>query len=328
VIWKDCQMAGFLALGAACILAERRELRLVGLGVLFAATAMRYNAPAATLPLVVLGFEWRTGQRFIVRYATAVGAWVAITALAFGGNVLLTDRKMHFWESTFALADITGTLAHVDDTIPDSELGPLLAPTEIRIDHDYQQTLRAKYRPETFTQLIGGDDRLWSVPIRGLEPAPDAQVAAIDHAWSTITSRYRGAYIAYRFDAFAEVLGLRDKFQGATVIRRKSQTPERMQHNRLAEHASVVQLKAESVMVTLSRKTGLFRPYLYGLIALVLLGFTRRHRDILALLLSGILMELSLLPIAITPDYRYSHWLVVCACMALAMLVARRSRPA
>ena len=48
---------------------------------------------------------------------------------------------------------------------------------------------------------------------------------------------------------------------------------------------------------------------------------------ILALLLSGILMELSLLPIAITPDYRYSHWLVICACTSLAMLVARRARP-
>ena len=27
-------------------------------------------------------------------------------------------------------------------------------------------------------------------------------------------------------------------------------------------------------------------------------------------------MELSLLALAVTPDYRYSHWLVVCVCLA------------
>ena len=112
---------------------------------------MRYNALAATLPLVLLVFEWERGKRWLRRYAIAIGAWLAITLLAFAINSALTDRKMYFWHSTLALADITGTLAYVDEDLPDAELRPLLAPTEIKIDHDIHASLRAKYRPDTFT---------------------------------------------------------------------------------------------------------------------------------------------------------------------------------
>jgi hypothetical protein len=41
-------------------------------------------------------------------------------------------------------------------------------------------------------------------------------------------------------------------------------------------------------------------------------------------LLSGIGLEASLFLLAASPDYRYSHWLVVCTCIAIVMLVARR----
>jgi hypothetical protein len=42
--------------------------------------------------------------------------------------------------------------------------------------------------------------------------------------------------------------------------------------------------------------------------------------------LSGLGLELSLLPLVQTPDYRYSHWLALCVCLAAAMLFARRVR--
>ena len=59
---------------------------------------------------IVLLFEWRAGQRWLARYAIALGAWLAVTVVALGINALLTDRKMHFWHSSLALADIVGTL--------------------------------------------------------------------------------------------------------------------------------------------------------------------------------------------------------------------------
>ena len=59
---------------------------------------------------------------------------------------------------------------------------------------------------------------------------------------------------------------------------------------------------------------------------LALLVMCRRQRDVLALLLSGLGLELSLLPLVQTPDYRYSHWLVICTCLAVVMLFTRRAR--
>ena len=72
VIWKDCLMAGFLALGFGALLSSRRSVRIGALGSLMLATAFRYNAFAATLPLVVLLFEWRPGLHWIRRHVIAV----------------------------------------------------------------------------------------------------------------------------------------------------------------------------------------------------------------------------------------------------------------
>jgi hypothetical protein len=325
VIWKDCLMAGFLVLGYGAVFDARRGVRIAALVAFFVATAMRYNAFAATLPLIVLRWEWRPGLHWLKRYALAAAAWLAVTLAAFGINAALTDRAMHFWASTYALSDIAGTLAHVDETIPDSELAPLLTPTRIAIDHDFHEAIRAKYRPETFTQLIGGDDRLWTVPIAGTMPAPTQQRQAIEWAWRAIIGGHIGAYVQYRFSCFAEVLGLRAKFNGATVIRRKAQTPERLAANQISTTTLPLQRFGERAMVIVAKQTFLFRPWLYALIALALLAFCRGHRDIAALLASGLLMELSLLALAVTPDYRYSHWLVVCTCLAVPMLIARRA---
>ena len=76
----------------------------------------------------------------------------------------------------------------------------------------------------------------------------------------------------------------------------------------------------------MAKKTRLFRPHVYALLALALLGFCLRQRDVGAILLSGIGLEVSLFPLVQAPDYRYSHWLVTCALLALVMLIARRAR--
>jgi hypothetical protein len=326
VIWKDCLMAGFLVLGFGAIFDARRWVRTMALGSFFVATAMRYNAFAATLPMIVLCWQWRDGLPWLKRYALALGVWAAITLAAYGVNMLLTDRHMHFWASTYALSDITGTLAHVDDDIPDSELGPLLAPTEIRINRDYHASLRAKYRPETFTQLIAGDARLWTVPVRGIEPAPQAQREAIGNAWRAIVGGHVGAFIQYRFACFVELLGVRKKFWGATVITRRNQTPERLAALEIPQRQVPLQRTAEKLMVFCAKKTSMLRAWVYLLIALLMVPFAWRQRDVLALLASGIVMQLSLLALAVTPDFRYSHWMIVCTCVAVPMLIARRAR--
>jgi hypothetical protein len=326
VIWKDCLMAGSLLLGAAWLADDRRSRQLLGLGACFVATSMRYNAFAATLPLVVLLFQWRPELRWWQRYGIAIGAWLALTVCALGLNGAITDRKMYFWYSTFALADITGTLANVDDTIPDDELRPLLAPTQIQIDSGYHDALRARYKPETFTQLLAGDTALWHMPIRGTTPAPVEQRDAIGHAWREILTSHPGAYVRYRFQVFAEVLGLPGHYQGGGVTRRHWQTPERLAALGIESSTSWYQKRIERYLFTLGKQTGLFHAWPYMLLSLALLAFCRGRRLTFAVLTSGLVMELSLLPLAVTPDYRYSHWLVVCTCVGAVMLIAQRAR--
>jgi hypothetical protein len=160
----------------------------------------------------------------------------------------------------------------------------------------------------------------------GTTPIPAAQHQAIAHAWWTVITSHKLAYVRFRLETFGEVLGVFDHFLGATVIRHRSQHPEWLAELGLSSGQAVWQEKVERWFLALAKYTPLFRPHVYALLALLLLGFTRGHRDVFALLVSGLMLELSLLPLAQTPDYRYSHWLVTVTCISLIMLVARRAR--
>lgn len=88
-IFKDTLMAGFL-LAAMPLLVARRNV--AGLVLVCAATAMRYNAIAATLPVVALLCQLHGWTRWR-RYAAAGAAWLGITAAAFAVNGVLADRR-------------------------------------------------------------------------------------------------------------------------------------------------------------------------------------------------------------------------------------------
>lgn len=321
VIWKDCLMAGLLACGAAALMAEQRKWWWIGLGLLVGASAVRYNAPAATGPLIFFLFRIGAGWR---RYLIATGAWLAVTIVSIGLNSLLVMREMHFWHSSLALEDIVGTLAHVDETIPDSELQPLLAPTGVRVDHDFHARLKQQYVPYDFQQLVSGEGHLWDVPLQGTTPAPPEQRDAIEKAWQAIVPGHKAAYLAYRADVMADVIGLRKKFQGATVIRHEVQYKALLEEAGLANIETVFSRTGEDACMWVAKRTRLFRPHVYLVLSVILVFACRRDRESAALLLSGLGLEASLFPLVQAPDYRYSHWLVVTTLLALVLLVVRR----
>lgn len=319
-------MAGFLMLGTAGLLSEVRGRRVLGLVAFCVATAMRYNALAAPFAIVVLMFEWKPNQRWLVRYGTALGAWVALTVVAFAINFALTDRKMYFWHQSMALQDITGILAFTDEDISDAELAPLLLPTEIRVDHDIHRAVRAQHKSGDFQQLITGDGHLWDVP--WTEPMPESRREAIGHAWSTLLRAHFGAYVRYRLENYGETLGVNRRFGGATVIEHRAQYEGFLEHRGLAKSSSAFQEKVGRALTWFAKKTRLFRPHVYALLALALLPLAIRERFVLALLLSGLAVELTMLPLGGTPDYRYSHWLVVTTCLSVVLLFAKRWKAA
>ncbi len=315
VIWKDALMAGMLVLGAGALLHQRRA---AGLAALFVATAVRYNALAATLPLVILLLRWPKRP-----YLVAAAAWLGITVAAFGANRVLVDESKHYWYSTLALADIAGTLSRVDEDIPDAELRAQLAGTEVLVDHEIHAAMRERFNLDVYEPMINGPTALFHAPLyRGDTPMTEARRDAIGRAWHDIVTSHVGAYLRYRLAMFGHVLGIGPP-NANLVVAHRGQDRARLATLDLEIVSARFQDHLERRFEHIARETPLFHPIVYLVIALLLLAMTRT-RDVLALLLSGLALELSLLPAAPSTDYRYSHWLVVVTCLAAVLLFARR----
>jgi hypothetical protein len=324
VVWKDAIMAGLLMLGIGCVLDHRRAIRIAGLGLLLLATAMRYNALAAALPIVVLGFEWPVSG-WLARYAIAIAAWLAITAAAVSLNSALVDRRMHYWHSSIAVMDIVGTLAHVDRDLPDDELRGELAGTGILVDRDIHAAIRERYVPYSFEALVVDGNRLWILPLhRGDPEIPEAKRDAIGRAWRSIVFGHPFAYASHRLTTFGAVLGLSSIGNANLVVLHHAQDRRRLAELGLPSEYSPAQDWLEGRVLQIARRTPLFHPFVYLAVAVCLLAMCRRHRDIAAILLSGIALEATLVFVAPTTDLRYSHWMIACTCAAIAMLIARR----
>jgi hypothetical protein len=328
VIWKDCFMAGFLAVGAAGLLSPHRSRRLWALVALCAATAMRYNAFGATLPLIFFLFEWRPGQRWLVRYATAIALWLVVTFAAFSANSALTDRPMHFWHSSLAIFDIVGTYANVEGELSDAQLLSDLEGTDLQVQRDIHATMRKLYSPRVFFPiLLDPEHNLWELPINGYKPAPEAQRDAIARSFWHVVTTYPGAYVRHRLDATAAALDLE--------LRRKNyinkRAPKNLEYTEefgISAATSLVQYRFNRAYYWISSKTPLLVPWVYLVLSIAFLPFALRQRDVLALLLSGLVMESSLLFLAHSTDYRYSHWMVLATIVSAIFLGVRRRRAA
>ncbi|CAN5725735.1 hypothetical protein BH11MYX3_BH11MYX3_43250 [soil metagenome] len=329
VIWKDFLIAWMLSVGIAALLSERRSRKLWGLLAMLGATAFRYNAFGATFPLIVLLFEWQPGMHWLKRYALATAAWLVVTLAAFGINSALTDKPMHYWNSSLALYDIVGTYAYVDEDLPDSQLLEDLAGTELVVTHDIHSLIREVYTPTTFYPILNDPKRtMWNVPINGYVPAPEAQRDAIARAWLHTITTYPLAYAKHRLSVFGEALGIGAPRGIGVPVRREFKWPQFAFDNGLSIGVSTVQKKMTRAIQWFGRHTPFFVPWIYALLSLVLLPLAFRQRDVLAILLSGLIMELTLLPLVHSNDYRYSHWLVLTTTIGAVVLATRRYRAA
>jgi hypothetical protein len=273
----------------------------------------------------VLLFTWRPAMHWIKRALIAVVAWLAISGAGYVADTALTDQKMYAWHNGAAQFDIAGTLKYMDGTIPDAELSRILAGTGLRIDKDIHATIRARYRMRNFYFLVAGPDNVWDVYLHGYVPAPQAQRDAVERAWREIVGNHFGAYLAHRLRIFRECLAFPAKTEAYwPVASREFPYPVTAEREGIGLGASAWQEGWTSAFTWLWHATPLFEPWMYLALALLLLPFARKHRDVLALLLSGIGIELTLFFLASSPDYRYSHWLVTCVTISVIVIVARR----
>lgn len=322
VIWKDCIMAACLAMGTIGLMSERRSRKVLGLFAMFVATGVRYNSFGATLPLVILLFQWFPAWRGVRRYALATVVWFGTTFGAFAANAAITDHQLHLWHSSLALFDTVGTLAHLDEDLPDAEIQRQFAGTELLTKSEIHANIRAAYRPRDFFPIVNNPKlAMWSVPINGYEPAPEPQREAIARMWWNTITTYPLQYIEHRLAVTNSVL-----VGGGVVPNREFQFPEYVASVGIGTGWTSLQLAMTRWMRYIVKHTPLFTPWVYLIVSLLLLPLAWRQRDVLAILLSGLVMESSLLFLAASNDYRYSHWMILCTIIAVVMLTGRRYR--
>jgi hypothetical protein len=320
VIWKDSQMAGFLLAGIAALLSKRRGWRITGVAFLSMATALRYNAVAATLPVLAL-LIFRDIVPLWKRLALTTAVWIAITLAAFGANRLATDQQSHIFQSSLALSDIAGTLRYAKHQ--DNH--------EILVDYGdlpwkYTDLIpiraRTVYSPlNTWLDLTSpGSRQLFTLPLT------PQQLRAVVPAWASIvTSNFR-AYLHYRKDVFSALLDLREVGSGAIwqgftdAAWSEDVITHRAKHSELQTWWLATVQKLDG--------TALFRPWIYLVLCIAFVVMARKDLVPLVVLASGLANELALFVLAPSTDYRYSHWMIVTTIAGGAMLFAiRRRRP-
>lgn len=306
-IWSHSMMAGLLALGTGALLSGRRR---AGLLALLGATAVQPSALAATLPLVVLLFVWRD----VRRHAYAAAAWLAITAAALGINAVLAKQPTRAWHSALASYDLAGTLVFAD-----ADAGALVG-TGVVVEPDPAAAVRAAYTPRGAASIA----RLWQLPADRAAP-PAAQRDALAGAARALVLDHPAAYLRHRLGVFRELLWLGGHSPETVTAVEPPPRAEALAAGVPARH-STLQDAAAHGLTWLAARTPLFAPWSYLLLALLLAPLARRHRDLLALLASGVAFEASLLVTATGPELRHSHWMITSTVLTAILLAARRAR--
>jgi hypothetical protein len=220
-----------------------------------------------------------------------------------------------------AVYDIAGVLRYTRDR-SDDDLREVLRGTPLRVTRDIQAAARAQYSPRNYYDLMHGDRALFDAA-----PNP-AEVDALVRAWKELVLGDVGAYLRHRAAVSAELLGMTSEELWSPVYNRFVVTvaqSEQLQHR---ARWSYVQRVAARRLGRLADHSWMFRVYIYAAVALVLVAVAVAWRDRLAaaLLLSGLGYELSYAALTASPDFRYSHWLIVCTCVAAILLFVRRWR--
>jgi hypothetical protein len=311
VIWKDSQMVGLLLLGTALLIEARPR---AAIALIWLAVAMRYNASIAALPIVVALLPRPAARSRWRQLAIAFALWLAVAASAWLANAALTTERTHPWLQSVALMDLAGTIADAPP-LGDDELRVALAGTPLRHDDAIQERARACSDPVWMWDAITGPHALF-------RHAEDSELDAIGRAWRDVVRAYPLAYLRYRLGVFEHVLSPpRSAYVWFTDVQAIETSRDLVGHDAAP---GKLQAPLRDAMLWLG-DTWLFQPWIYGVLALLIVPLCRRDRLALVLLASAIISELALFAVAPTPDLRYSLWLVVIApLVAIRVIAARR----
>jgi hypothetical protein len=315
VISPESLLAGFLASGAAAIASKRRVVQLAGLGLLLLASRLREGAWLAVLPIVVLGLAWRAEAAGWRRYLIAAGVWLVLVAGAIGLHRRVIDAETGRRELALATRDIAGVL-RFSGPIDDAELVRAFAGVALVPAADLQRGARRWY--VHVDDLTDGPYRLFDRP-----ESPEAR-HRIFAARGRLVRAHVGAYLRYRWRAFARVLGLGGIKPRGVVYARFTEVPVQRVNLSFAARYSVIQRALVHLMQRLAA-TAVFHPFVYFGVALITLplALVRRQRDAVMLLASALGYELAVMFVTVDVEFGSSHWMIIATALAVVMLIAR-----
>lgn len=320
VVWKDTQMAGFILAGTHLALGPRWRGRAAGIAMFVLAAAVRDNALAALPGLVLVIMAVWTPIAWWKRVALGAGLTLAIGGAALLANAATTDTRSYAWYHSTGIHDVAGVICHAGP-MTDDEMRAALAGMELRQTSDLQARLCATYTPINWLPLVNQPSSLF------VNTAGPAERVARRAAWFRLVRAYPGAYVAHRLAIMQMMLGLDGNTPAEPVCRTVAGTPGQIRMLKLGTATSKLQRVIGRKLVALE-DTLLFRPWVYVLIGLVMLGYAAVRRDgmIAGLLTGGFLYEATFVIGAPGEGFRYSHWMIICVVLATLFVFVDRLR--
>jgi hypothetical protein len=323
VVWKDAQMAAWLIAGTMLALRETPRTRAIGLVLLVLACGVRDNACTALPPLLLfIVASWGVRRKLVV-CAVAFGLFVAIAGGAVVANKLLTVRPGYAWYCANAIHDIAGTICNADPMTDEQVKAELVGIPLVGDQTNLQARFCKQYTPRWWIPLSINDNALFDA-----SPKEDDRIAR-KAAYFRLVGDHTSAFLKHRWLVIKELLGLTPDGAEEPVCQSFAGAPGQL----VALHHDASMTRYQIKLGRWFRKmagTVFYQPWAYLVVAFILFVYAlwTRKTLVLALLGSGILYETSFLLGAAGPAYRYSHWMVLCTCLAAVITMRERARPA
>jgi hypothetical protein len=323
-VWKDVGMAAALLLAfGAFLYAGHHASRLasvLGLLALLYASALRYNAAPAVLPLALWGgflfnrlSPRRTPFNLLPPFCFGLLAFAAVSTSAHAWNLLAARERLQPIQQIL-LHDLTAISVKTAAVATPSYLGQDGEP--ITVEH-----LRCLYSP-------GGVHQLFSqCSSRLRQTADDHEISELKHLWLRAVWSHPGSYLAHRIDVFRTQLAITEEpvcypYHDGIVQNDLG----------IVFYGSPLNTAVMQTLRSAAHDTPLFRGWIYlGLTSVLLLLNAKLRRPgrvpTLVLGASGLLYGLAYLGVATTCDFRM-HWWTVVSTVVLVMLTLSRLWPA
>jgi len=318
VIWPEPLMAGALIAATGAVLQPSLRWKRAAIGFAVLAVACRFDAAVAVF---VIALAVLSEPRRLHRTLLALAITVGITGIAWTTDRLATVTDTYVKQNDLQLMDVVGTLrrAKVHD---EAALKQALAGMPIADATVFVERMTAANDALNARSLTTGDKKIFE-PIKTEEEA-DATSAA----WRSALTSHFGAYLTHRFAMARALLGFSNR---AKPVYDQFGNPDLLAPLHHRATPSDWELGMQKVVRAFAA-TPLFRPYLYVLLAILVIVLARRRPLVRNLAIAGVAFELAMFLCAPTADYRYSHFFITAVCLALAVLVvgaraAWRSEP-